>query len=157
MATSPQEDQNEVQDIAADFHVPRVPYNEYTIVNIIRGFYRVYLQLNYISHWEVTWALQEGHAIDQVLCDELHIDPVVISLMKRLPFFRFWGIGADIEFYPYSRAFVYLDDYEIRGGRDPDRFSYEEPRPECLPPQEIALTCSINEGIHVIMDPKESK
>ncbi|KAJ5198112.1 uncharacterized protein N7498_007229 [Penicillium cinerascens] len=157
MATSPQEDQNEVQNIAADFHVPRIPYNEDTIVNIISDIYRVYLQLNYISDWEVAWAPEEGHAINQGLCEELHINPVVISLMKRLPYLRFSGIAADIEFiYPYSRAFVYLEDYEIRGGRDPDRFSYEEPRPSCLLPQEIALTCSIDEGIHVILDTKDN-
>lgn len=157
ISTSPQEDQNEVQNITADFHVPRIPYNEDTIVTIISDIYRVYLQLNYISDWEVVWAPEEGHAINQALCEELRINPVVISLMKRLPYLRFSGIAADIEFiYPYSRAFVYLEDYEIRGGRDPDRFIYEKPRPDVLLPQEIALTCSLDEGIHVILDTKES-
>lgn len=78
--------------------------------------------------------------------------------MKRLPYLRFSGISSDIEFiYPYSRAFVYLEDYELRGGRDPDRFEFDEPRPDFLLPHEIALTCSMDEGIHVILDIKESK
>ena len=37
----------------------------------------------------------------------------------------------DIEFiYSHFRAFVHIEDYEIRGGRDPDRFSYKKPRPD---------------------------
>lgn len=40
--------------------------------------------------------------------------------MKRLPYFRFTRISDDIEFIrPFSREFVYLEDYEVRGGRDP--------------------------------------
>lgn len=158
MATGSQEELNEVQDVTADFHVSRLPYSEDVIVNIIGDIYRVYLQLNYLSDWEVSWAPQEGHNINQALCEKLYLDPVVISLMKRLPYFRFSGISGDIEFiYPYSRAFVYLEDYEIRGGRDPDRFEFDEPRSDFLLPYEIALTCSMDEGIHVILDIKESK
>ncbi|KAE8417989.1 hypothetical protein BDV36DRAFT_255107 [Aspergillus pseudocaelatus] len=53
--------------------------------------------------------------------------------MKRLLYIRYSGLAAYIEFIrPYSRAFVYLEHYEIRGGRDPDRFSYEEPRLDLL-------------------------
>lgn len=158
MATGPQEDLNEVQDVTAEFHVSRLPHSEDTIVNIISDIYPVYLQLNYLSNWEVSWVPQESHNINQALCEKLHLDPVVISLMKRLPSFRFSGISGDIELiYPYSREFVNLEDYEIRGGRDPDRFEFDEPRPGFLLPHEIALTCSMDEGIHVILDTKESK
>lgn len=157
MATGSQ-DPNEVQYVTVDFQISRLPYSENTIINIISEIYRVYLQLNYLSDWEVSWAPQEGHNINQALCEELYLDPIVISLMKRLPYLRFSGISGDIEFiYPYSRAFVYLEDYEIRGGRDPDRFEFDEPRPDFLLPHEIALTCSMDEGIHVILDTKESK
>ncbi|PWY62220.1 hypothetical protein BO83DRAFT_394177 [Aspergillus eucalypticola CBS 122712] len=78
--------------------------------------------------------------------------------MKRISFLRFSSIAADVEFInPYSRAFVYLEDDEIRGGRDPDRFSYyEAPRLDFLLPQEIALTCSMDEGVHVILHTKET-
>ena len=51
--------------------------------------------------------------------------------MKRLPYLRYLGSAVDIEFiYSHSRAFVHIEDYEIRGGRDPDRFSYKKPRPD---------------------------
>ncbi|KAJ6014086.1 hypothetical protein N7540_008677 [Penicillium herquei] len=151
------EEQPEEQDTAAEFQVPRVPYNETTIVNIISDIYRTYLQLNYISDWEVSWAPEGDHPINEALCEELHIDPVVISLMKQLPYIRFSGISSDIEFiHPYSRAFVYLEDYEIRVGRDPDFVGFDEPRTDVLLPQEIALTCSMDEGIHLILDTKEN-
>lgn len=153
-----QEDLNGVQDVTTEFHISRLPYSEDTIVNIISDIYRIYLQLNYISDWEVTWAPPGGHNINQTLCEELHIDPVVISLMKRLPYFRFSRTASDVEFiYRWSRAFTYLQDYEIRGGRDPDRFEIDDnPRPDFLLPHEIALTCSTDEGCHIILDTKES-
>ncbi|KAJ5729352.1 uncharacterized protein N7483_003860 [Penicillium malachiteum] len=142
------EEQPEERDTAAEFQVSCIPYNETTIVNIISDIYRTYLQLNYLSDWEVSWAPEGGHPINEALCEELHIDPVVISLMKRLPYVRFSGISNDIEFiYPYSRAYVYLEDYEIRVGRDPDFVGFDEPRTDVLLPQEIALTCSMDEGI----------
>lgn len=152
MSTSSQQD-----DTAADFYVPRIPYNEETIVNIISDIYRIYLQLNYISPWEIVWPSQQGHVINQALCEELRLDPAVISLMKRLPYFRASELAADVPFAPLSRAFVYLEDDEIRGGRDPDRFMYEEPRLGFLLPQEIALSCSTDEGVHLILDTKESE
>ncbi|KAJ5732130.1 hypothetical protein N7493_003611 [Penicillium malachiteum] len=158
MTTIVSEEQPDVQDTAADFQVSRIPYNETTIVNIISDIYRTYLQLNYLSDWEVSWAPEGGHPINEALCEELHIDPVVISLMKRLPYVRFSGISADIEFiHPYSRAYVYLEDYEIRVGRDPDFVGFDEPRADVLFPHEIALTCSMDEGVHLILDTKESE
>ncbi|KAJ5261215.1 hypothetical protein N7478_011810 [Penicillium angulare] len=151
-----QEDLNEVQDITTEFHLSRLPYSEDTVVNIISDIYRIYLQLNCISDWEVTWAPPRGHKINQSLCEDLHIDPVVISLMKRLPYFRFSRTASNVEFiYRWSRAFAYLQDYEIWGGRDPNRFEIDDdPRPDFLLPHEIALTCSTDEGCHSILDTK---
>lgn len=54
MATGSQEDPNEVQYVTADFQISRLPYSENTIINIISDIYRVYLQLNYLSDWEVS-------------------------------------------------------------------------------------------------------
>ncbi|KAL2803186.1 hypothetical protein BJX63DRAFT_412855 [Aspergillus granulosus] len=48
--------------------------------------------------------------------------------MKRIPYFCDYSTSKDIEFYTYSRAMVYLEDDEIRGGRDPSFFEFPEPR-----------------------------
>lgn len=125
-----EEERTDVQDDdAADFHVPRIPDHNSTIVTITSDTCHVYLQLNHISTWEVAWPPLQGPAIHQPLCEELHLDLAVISLIKRLLYIRYSGVAADIEFIRfYSQAFVYLEHYEIRGGRDPDGLSYEEPR-----------------------------
>lgn len=145
------------EDPIADFHVSRIPYNEDTIVKIINETYHLYQQLNYIAIWELIWPPEGGHVINQALCEELHLDPAVISLMKRLPYIRWSQLASDIPFMRFSRPFVYLEDDEIRGGRDPDRFQVDEPRINFLLPHEIALTCSTDEGSSAIMDLKESE
>ncbi|CAI7663952.1 unnamed protein product [Penicillium glandicola] len=144
------------EDPIANFHVSRIPYNEDTIVKIINETYHLYQQLNYIATWELIWPPEGGHVINQALCEELHLDPAVISLMKRLPYIRWSQLASDIPFMRFSRPFVYLEDDEIRGGRDPDRFQVDEPRIDFLLPHEIALTCSTDEGSSAIMDLKEN-
>ncbi|KAE8362899.1 hypothetical protein BDV27DRAFT_146575 [Aspergillus caelatus] len=144
-------------DSAADLgRLGHIPYNEDTIVNVISDIYRIYLQLNYIFPTDVVWPSQEGHVINEALCEELHLDSAVISIMKRLPYFRASELAADIPFTSLSRAFVYLEDDEIRDGRDPDRFQDEGLRLGFLLPQEIALDCSTNKGIYLILDTKEN-
>ncbi|PYI08566.1 hypothetical protein BO78DRAFT_440486 [Aspergillus sclerotiicarbonarius CBS 121057] len=153
--TSPPSSQQD--DIAIDYHVPRLPYNEDTIVALISDIYHIYLQLNYIDPSEFVWApLPDGHAINQTLCEELHLDPAVISLMKRLPYPLTPNLADDIPFMPLSRMFVYLQDDQIRAGRDPDRWGFEEPRLDFLLPHEIALCCETDQGIHIILDTKEN-
>ncbi|RAK97095.1 uncharacterized protein BO80DRAFT_448619 [Aspergillus ibericus CBS 121593] len=117
------------------YDIPRLPYNEDTVISLISDIYRIYLQLNYIAPSEFIWAPPEGHPINQTLCEEL---------------------PDDIPFMPFSTAFVYIHDDQTRAGRDPDRWMFDEPRVDFLLPHEIALCCGTDEGIHLILDTKEN-
>lgn len=141
----------------ADISVSRTPYNEDTIVKIINEIYNVYLQLNYAPQRGIVFPPQGGHDINEHLCRELGLDPAVILLMKRIPYPVASGYAWEIPFAPYSRAFVYLEDDEIRAGRDPEQADMlEELRLDYLLPHEIALTCSIDESTTWVLDTKES-
>jgi hypothetical protein len=135
---------------------PHSPYNEDEIVQVMKDIYHTYLKLNYIKRWELVWPPEDGHAINEALCEELRLDPAVISLMKRLPYISDFSTTKDIEFYTYSRAMVYLEDDEIRGGRDPTFFEFQEPRLFHLLPHELTLICDGDEGSNIILDTRES-
>jgi hypothetical protein len=77
--------------------------------------------------------------------------------MKRLPYLTNYQTTKQVEFYTYSRAMVYLEDDEIRGGRDPSFFEFQKPRLDYLLPHEITLICDGDEGSNVILDVKESR
>jgi hypothetical protein len=124
----------------------------------MKDLYQTFLRLNYIKRWEVIWPPKgTGHAINEALCREIGLDQAVISLMKQLPYIKGSLVSMDIEVYKYSRAMVYLEDDEIRGGRDPTFFYFQEPRLDYLLPHEIVLICDHDEGSHIILDIKESK
>jgi hypothetical protein len=143
---------------APPLKLPRTPYNEDEIVNLMKDLYQTFLRLNYIKRWEVIWPPKgTGHAIIEALCREIGLDQAVISLMKQLPYIKGSLVSMDIEVYQYSRAMVYLEDDEIRGGRDPTFFYFQEPRLDYLLPHEIVLICDHDEGSHIILDIKESK
>ncbi|KAL3446350.1 hypothetical protein BJX65DRAFT_279437 [Aspergillus insuetus] len=133
----------------------RSPYNEDEIVKHMKSIYRIYLKLNYIKRWELVWPPKgTGHAINEALCKDLGLDPAVISLMKQLPYLTNYQTTKQVEFYTYSRAMVYLEDDEIRGGRDPNFFEFQKPRLDYLLPHEITLICDGDEGSNVILDVK---
>ncbi|KAL2837235.1 hypothetical protein BJY01DRAFT_251557 [Aspergillus pseudoustus] len=135
----------------------RSPYNEDEIVQLIKDIYRIYLQLNYIKRWELIWPPKDtGHAINEALCEELGLNPAVVSLMKRIPYLYDAPTSRMVEFYEYSRAMVYLEDDEIRGGRDPDLFEVQEPRLDHLLTHEMALVCSEDQGKNIVLDLKEN-
>ncbi|KAL2836712.1 hypothetical protein BJY01DRAFT_251822 [Aspergillus pseudoustus] len=134
---------------------PRSPYNEDEIVQLIKDIYRTYLRLNYIKRWELVWPPKDtGHVINAALCEELGLEPAVVSLMKRIPYFYDSSTSRNVEFHEYSRAMVYLEDAEIRGGRDPDLFEIQEPRLDYLLPRDIALICTEDQGGNIILDTK---
>jgi hypothetical protein len=136
----------------------RSPYNEDEIVPLIKDIYRIYLQLNYIKRWELVWPPKDtGHAINEALCEELGLNPAVVSLMKRIPYLYDALTSKRVEFYQYSRAMVYLEDDEIRGGRDPGLFEVQEPRLDHLLTHEMALVCSDDQGKNIVLNLKESQ
>ncbi|RAK72502.1 uncharacterized protein BO72DRAFT_452590 [Aspergillus fijiensis CBS 313.89] len=146
-------------DPANDIPAPRLPYNETTLVGLITKIYRTYQQLNYINPDELIWPPADGagHAINEPLCAALHLDPAVISLLKRLPYPRTSRLAETVPITPLSRAFVYLEDEEIRGGRDPKRYGHvDELRGDVLRPQEIALSCPEDEGDCWVLDVAEN-
>ncbi|OJJ95700.1 hypothetical protein ASPACDRAFT_47591 [Aspergillus aculeatus ATCC 16872] len=146
-------------DLAIDIPGPRLPYNETTLVALITEIYRTYQKLNYITPDELIWPPAEGagHAINEPLCAALHLDPAVISLMKRLPYPLTSRLAETVPITPLSRAFVYLEDEEIRGGRDPKRYGHvDELRGDVLRPHEIALSCFADEGECLVLDVEEN-
>ncbi|KAJ5219688.1 hypothetical protein N7468_008892 [Penicillium chermesinum] len=129
-------------------------YDEETIVNQVTTIYNLLLKLSYFSPAQVIFPPEGGHNINEELCHSLHIAPQVISLMKRIPY-PTDGYHKPILW--QSRAFEYLDDREIRNGRDPeltDAADDDELRLDFLRPWEVALTCWLDDGISVILDTK---
>ncbi|PYI35706.1 hypothetical protein BP00DRAFT_442494 [Aspergillus indologenus CBS 114.80] len=141
-----------------DLPIPRLPYNENTVVTLINEIYRTYQKLNYIAADELIWPPAEtGHAINERLGAALHLDRAVISLMKRLPYPRTSRLAEAVPITPLSRAFVYLEDAEIRGGRDPERYGHvDELRADVLRPREIALSGFADEGECLVLDVGEN-
>ncbi|KAJ5728414.1 hypothetical protein N7493_004744 [Penicillium malachiteum] len=141
------------------------PYNEETIVSQITTIYTLLHKLSYYNppgddnpYGEVIFPPAGGHAINEELCHELHIAPEVVSLMKKIPYTFH---GSNKPFLSQSRAFEFIFDEEIQGGRDPQNAPvslYDELRLDFLKPWEIALTCWMHadDGTSVIMNTKSS-
>lgn len=133
------------------------PYSEEVIVSIFMELYEVLVKICYVAEDWVTLAPPEGHAINTTLCKSLNIDPAVISLMKHLPYVEDKDPVDVLFLFPESRPFYYLDDQELRAGRDPELAdTMESPRLDYLLPQDIAFTCGIRYGEAIVLDTKES-
>ncbi|PYI19089.1 hypothetical protein BO99DRAFT_412967 [Aspergillus violaceofuscus CBS 115571] len=144
-----------------DYPIVRLPYNEDTVVALVSDIYRIYVQLGYMNNRadgmeELVWPPPEGHSINAALCEELNLSPRAISLMRRLPYPVSIGIAANTPFLPRSTAFTYIEDRQIRDGRDPGRWIFDELRKDFLLPHEIALAGADDEGIHIILDTEEN-
>ncbi|RAK75244.1 uncharacterized protein BO72DRAFT_450006 [Aspergillus fijiensis CBS 313.89] len=147
--------------IEEEYPIARLPYNEDTIVTLVGDIYRIFVQLGYMNNRadgekELVWPPPEGHSINEAICKELNLSPKVISLMRRLPYPVSYHIAADLPFKPWSTAFAYTEDRQIRDGRDPGRWIFDEPRTDFLLPHEIALAGADDEGIHLILDTQEN-
>ncbi|PYH77565.1 hypothetical protein BO82DRAFT_435687 [Aspergillus uvarum CBS 121591] len=157
----PNQEEAEETENEEVYPIVRLPYSEDTIVALLSDIYRIYVQLGYMNNRadgmeELAWPPPEGHSINEAICEELNLSPKVISLMRRLPYPVSIGIAANIPFMPRSTAFVYIDDRQIRDGRDPGRWTFDRPRKDFLLPHEIALACSDDEGIHLVLDTEEN-
>ncbi|KGO39831.1 hypothetical protein PEX1_010030 [Penicillium expansum] len=131
-------------------------YDEETIVTQITTIYNLLVKLSYFSSDQVTFPPEGGHSINEELCHSLHIAPLVISLMKKIPYVVD-GYHKPIMW--QSRAFEYLLDEEIRNGRDPELTGVADDdglRLDFLRPWEVALTCWLDDGSSVILDTKSN-
>ncbi|RAH75035.1 uncharacterized protein BO66DRAFT_449983 [Aspergillus aculeatinus CBS 121060] len=143
------------------YPVVRLPYSEDIIVTLVSDIYRIYVQLGYMNNRadgmeEIAWPPPGGHAINEAICQELNLSPKVISLMRRLPYPVSYHIAAELPFKEWSTAFAYIEDRQIRDGRDPGRWIFDTPRTDFLLPHEIALAGADDEGIHLILDTQEN-
>ncbi|RAH86829.1 hypothetical protein BO86DRAFT_394625 [Aspergillus japonicus CBS 114.51] len=143
-----------------DYPIVRLPYNEDTVVALVSDIYRIYVQLGYMNNRadgmeELVWPPPEGHSINAALCEELNLSPRAISLMRRLPYPVSIGIAANTPFLPRSTAFTYIEDRQIRDGREPGRRIFDELRKDFLLPHEIALAGADDEGIHISLIQKK--
>ncbi|RFU23863.1 hypothetical protein B7463_g12477, partial [Scytalidium lignicola] len=139
------------------FYNIRTSYNEYEIVGLITELFELLLKLAYFSNDQVTWPPQEGHKINETLCKELHLEPAVISLMKKIPY-----VDERVELFPRSFPYSFLDDDNIIASRDPERIPPHEDqesdfRVNNLLPHDIALSYHWREeGLALALDTSEN-
>ncbi|KAJ5256739.1 hypothetical protein N7478_012843 [Penicillium angulare] len=132
------------------------PYDEETIVTQLTSIYTLLHKLSYYCPGDVVFPPAGGHTINEELCYELLLTPEVVSLIKKIPY----TVGG-YEKPPLlqSRAYEYLNDDDIRNGRDPENTGTSEPlRMDFLKPWEIALTCwvQMDDGFSVILNIKSN-
>lgn len=131
------------------------PYNEDEIVAIVTEIYKLMVKLCYVSSDAITWPPSVGHKINMTLCEELHLDPSVVLLIKHLPYPRDLDNALKMDLSPFSRPYCYLDDGELRCSRDPERVLHRC-RPDYLLPTDLALSFNPRDGMSVVIDTKES-
>ncbi|KAH8807389.1 hypothetical protein F5884DRAFT_731129 [Xylogone sp. PMI_703] len=119
--------------------------------------HEVLIKICYIPESWVKFAPPEGHPVNVLLCEELNIDPVVISLIKRIPYIEEKDPINETYLYPISRPFYYLLDDELRQGRDPELADTgEDLSLNYLLPQDVAFTCGPRDGEAIVLDTKEN-
>jgi hypothetical protein len=135
----------------------RTPYNEQEIVNLVTELYELLVELCYVSRSDIAWPPKpNGHRIDEAICKELGLKPEVVRLMQKIPYPRDSYIARDVELFPWSDVYVYIEDGEIRAGRDPDHFG-DECRPDYIKSTDIALCQGTRDGMTVVLDTAESR
>lgn len=131
------------------------------IIELLKELYHLLIALCAIEEHQISFSPTSGHSINVRLCTSLHIDAVVISLIKKIPYLK--QREAQLQFcpFPHGHPFVYIDDEEISRGRDPDRTPADGIPPlrlDYLLPHDIAFTFpSTPDDSSVILDTKESK
>ncbi|CZR53267.1 uncharacterized protein PAC_03145 [Phialocephala subalpina] len=139
-----------------DPNLPIEPYDEQAIVSSITAIYDILLALKYLVHEDIIYPPSSGHQINVQLCEFLSLDKRVISLMQRLPYpntgedFWQWELIHD------SRTMKYIDEDDIKEGRDPEKAGWDDPRFDYLLPTDVALTIGGRYGTTLVLDTKEN-
>lgn len=135
----------------------RSEYNESEIVEFVKEIFDHLVLFGYVQAGQIRWPPTGRHAINETLCNELHLDPSVVSLMKRLPYIVSdpYGRGdLDFSLSPASPQVSYLDDRQLREGREAHMGGPPFGRVES---QDLKLTECMMYGTSIILDTKESK
>ncbi|CZR66790.1 uncharacterized protein PAC_16691 [Phialocephala subalpina] len=136
------------------------PYDENEIVDLITELYELLVKLACFPPDEVTWPPEPGHQINEVLCEELHLDPAVTSLMKKLPYLDS-DLRGQVHLFPGSEPYSFLKDGDILESRDPENLP---PRPgkesklrlDYLLPHDVALAHNLRYGMTLVLDTKDN-
>lgn len=137
--------------------LPIEPYNEQALVSAFPTIYGLLLDLQYLQRDEIIFPPPSGHQINLELCRSLKLDDRVISLMQRLPYPK--DVQGSLDFYiiDENRCFVYIDDNDVKDGRDSESAATgEELRLDYLLPTDNALTHGSRYGTSLVLDTKES-
>ncbi|KAH7388899.1 hypothetical protein BKA64DRAFT_645372 [Cadophora sp. MPI-SDFR-AT-0126] len=120
------------------------PYSEDAIITLLNEIYTLLLKLAYLPPKSVIFAPPNGHKINVTLCESLHIDPAVISLMKWMPYTDYgMGDSEELEYPCFGGGWMYnfLRNEQVLRSRDPERNAWsDEPRTDYLLPCDVALT-----------------
>lgn len=133
------------------------PYEEDIIIDLMVEIYHILILLYYIDVVDVVFAPPEGHPIDEPLCAELGIDERVVSLMKRLPYFRNRRKARPI-FPPSVSPLIYTNADHIRASRSPLNLGLEPEDQDnsYILPQELPLFAGSTRDWSWILDVSEN-
>ncbi len=146
------------------------PYDEATIVSLINEYYSFLVTLSYLKPSQIIYPDPDsGHNINEVLCKQLGIDAIVISLMKKLPYID--GPYKDVQkldgydegasaygcmLFPGSMAYSFLRDLDIMESRDPEYDGVHGLRLNYLLSHDVALSHNLRDGMSLLLDTKAS-
>lgn len=138
------------------------PYDEDEIVQLITEIYQLHIKLCTIEADQIAFPPDGGHYfLHEETCASLRIDPVVVSLMKRLPYPKEREMQLEFCLLPGGCPLVYTHYQDIYAGRDTENapmFGMEPLDLTYTLPHDVAITiCCHRDGYSTILDTKESK
>ncbi|PQE12851.1 hypothetical protein CJF30_00002729 [Rutstroemia sp. NJR-2017a BBW] len=134
----------------------RTPYDEAEIVHLIHEIVRNFVRLSGVSENGVLWPPEDGHQIDEGVCNELDISAEAKSLIRRLP----CPIGSYSPVYLYESSQIYniTDAGTLRVSRESP--SYVEDKDSLadryILPQDVLLSSDDPETPVIILDTREN-
>lgn len=140
-----------------DPDLPIEPYDEEAIAASMATIYKLLIDLNYLKENEIIYPPPGGHTINLELCQSLKLDQRVVSLMQQLPCPRDLETSFDLDIIGETRGPVYVDDDDVRDGRDPENAGTGVLRLDYLLPTDIALTIGKRYGKSLILDTQASR
>lgn len=145
------------------------PYNEATIVSLIKEHYSLLISLSYLRASQIVNPPPSDHVINEKLCNSLGLDAAVISLMKKIPYidgpYSDGKLDEDASAYGCllfpgswtgSMAYSFLRDDDIMESRDPEATGTRGYRLNYLLSHDVALAHNLRDGMTLVLDTKAS-